>query len=101
VYACMWDKLVNFASSYTKNINCGEYFHILGFLRRAPRSMANTETTFAILSLSCGIRMVYRTWNFGGDFGYTKNAISNFLEFFSHFCMHFDFSLIFQALRTP
>jgi len=31
---------------------------------------------------SRGTRMVYPTWNFGGDFEYTKNAISNFLEFF-------------------
>jgi len=31
----------------------------------------------------------------------TKNAILNFLTVFSHFCVHFDFSLIFQALKTP
>jgi len=43
---------------------------------------SDTEATFAILSLPRGTRMVYPTWNIGGDFEYTKNVTSNFLEFF-------------------
>ena len=64
--------------------------------------MANTEATFAILSLSRGTRVVcIRLEILVVILDVPKMQYHIFWNFLSHFCMYFDFSLMFQALKTP
>jgi len=39
----------------------------------------------------------YSTWNFGGSFGYTENAIPNFVEFFESLLYAFKFFTQFSS----